>query len=330
MARLVAAGDLQTTWFERHGSTPIIALPDRWPADYRALVERRIALLKSDRNIGLLEQPEYKRRWNIERFEDRLKRHQRSRLCDRLELSDYWQSVAVTSVAKLADRAQGDGEFMRLAEAYTEDPVFDVVRLIEELVRDESVPFLPALRYRETGLQKRAQWERTWNLQRQEDAGVKVGDIPVPPKYKATDFQGGSFWKLRGKLDVPKERFISYPGCERAADGSLPIAWAGWDHAQQARALGAYYMQIKTEEGTVPGKLVPLLGGLLELLPWIRQWHGGTDAEFGLDLGDYYASFVDTEARALGFTIDEVRAWKPESKAKKGRMRASGTASHIA
>ena len=40
----------------------------------------------------------------------------------------------------------------------------------------------------------------------------------------------------RGSLDVPKERWISYPGCERGADGSLPVAWAGWTHLQQATA----------------------------------------------------------------------------------------------
>jgi Domain of unknown function (DUF7008) len=326
----MAAGELETTWFERHGSTPIVRLPDHWPADYRVLVEKRIAVIESDRSIALIEQPEYKRRWNTEPFEDRLKRHQRSWLCDRLESSEHWPSVGVTSILRLADHVRQDIDFMRAAEVYAADPAFDVPRLVEELVRDESVPFLPVLRYKPSGLQKRLQWERTWNLQRQEDAGLQVGDIPVPPKYTTADFQSGPFWRLRGKLDVPKERFVSYPGCERAADGSLPIAWAGWDHAQQARALGAYYMHIKTEEGTVPVKLVPLLAGLLELLPWIRQWHAGTDPEFGLDLGDYYANFVDTEARALGFTVEQVRAWKPESKVKKGKKRASGAASHIA
>ena len=34
----------------------------------------------------------------------------------------------------------------------------------------ESVPFLPVLRYNDAGLRKRAEWERTWELQRQEDA----------------------------------------------------------------------------------------------------------------------------------------------------------------
>ena len=43
---------LQTTWFERHGSTPITELPADWPEDYRQLVERRIALIESDPNIA--------------------------------------------------------------------------------------------------------------------------------------------------------------------------------------------------------------------------------------------------------------------------------------
>ena len=40
MARQMAKGELQTTWFERHGSTPITELPKHWPAAYRKLVER--------------------------------------------------------------------------------------------------------------------------------------------------------------------------------------------------------------------------------------------------------------------------------------------------
>ena len=51
LARKMAAGEMQTTWFERHGSTPITELPADWPDDYRQLVERRIALIESDPNI---------------------------------------------------------------------------------------------------------------------------------------------------------------------------------------------------------------------------------------------------------------------------------------
>jgi len=38
LARQVAAGKTSTTWFERHGSTPITEIPTHWPADYKALV----------------------------------------------------------------------------------------------------------------------------------------------------------------------------------------------------------------------------------------------------------------------------------------------------
>ena len=48
MARKMAAGELETTWFERHRSTPITELPGHWPDDYRRLVERRMALIESN------------------------------------------------------------------------------------------------------------------------------------------------------------------------------------------------------------------------------------------------------------------------------------------
>lgn len=49
MARKLAAGELQTTWFERHGSSLITELPEDWPDDYKALVNRRIEVIESNR-----------------------------------------------------------------------------------------------------------------------------------------------------------------------------------------------------------------------------------------------------------------------------------------
>ena len=84
LARRVAAGDESTVWFERHGSIPTTELPAHWPADYRAVVERRIALIESDRNIGLIERPEFKRRWNTPAWEDLEQAALRGWLLDRL------------------------------------------------------------------------------------------------------------------------------------------------------------------------------------------------------------------------------------------------------
>ncbi len=156
MARKMAAGELETTWFERHGALPITEIPAEWPDDYKRLVERRIALIETNHNIGLIEQPEYKRRWNTEPWESQLERALRSWLLDRLE--SYFDfdgrmngegrptakiDIALISTARLADVARQDADFMQVGELYRDDPAFDVNRLVAELVEAESVPLLP-------------------------------------------------------------------------------------------------------------------------------------------------------------------------------------------
>ena len=63
LARAVQAGEEETAWFTRHGSTPITEIPAHWPTAYRELVQRRLDLIAANPSIRLLEKPEYKRRW---------------------------------------------------------------------------------------------------------------------------------------------------------------------------------------------------------------------------------------------------------------------------
>jgi hypothetical protein len=56
------------------------------------------------------------------------------------------------------------------------------------------------------------------------------------------DFRSGIYGRLRGSLDVPKERFVSYPGATLGADGTLVVTWAGYDNLQQAKALASHYL----------------------------------------------------------------------------------------
>lgn len=350
--RMVEGED--TTWFARHGSTPKTELPAHWPDSYRRLVQRRIALIESDRNIGLVERPEYKRRWNSASWGVLEQAALRSWLLNRLEEPRYWRGTPhLISVSKLEDNARLDAEFMQVAELYAARGDFDATALVADLLESESAPFLRALRYTESGLRKRDDWERCWDKQWQEDAinaqvaaelqvrideseedyarrlvseqnlrkARKVGDIPMPPKYKAADFLNTTIWRLRGGLDVPKERFISYPHCSRDADGSLVVAWAGWDHLQQATALASYYLNMKENEGWLPERLMPLLTGIQELVPWLKQWHNEYSAEHATRMGDYFESFVADEARALGFTLADLSAWTPPAKLTAGRGR---------
>src|SRR5262249_2596270 len=156
-------------------------------------------------------------------------------LLDCLETERYWPrprqggEPVLHSCARLAATAQSDSDFMQVGALYTANPVFEVPTLVEELVTSESVPYLPVLRYKQPGLLKRTEWEKTWDMQRREDAGEDVG-IPVPPKFISTDFQKFDYWRLRGKLDVPKERWVSYPHAERDGDASLVVTWAGYDY----------------------------------------------------------------------------------------------------
>ena len=171
-------------------------------------------------------------------------------------------------------------------------------------------------------MRKWAQWNETWDLQRREDAGEDVGEIPVPPRYTIADFLPGS-WTHRGKLDVPKERFISYPGAETENDPSLVIGWAGWDHLERARALATRYLTAK-RDGADTARLTPLLAGLAELVPWLLQWHDEPNADPALHKpGSQISALVEAELRSLHLTRDELDAWRPEP-SRRGRKARSG------
>ena len=349
LARRMTMGEVQTAWFERHGSKPITEVPRHWPAAYRELVERRICRIADNQNIRLIEQPEYKRRWSTESWDNQLKRALREFLLTRLEqyffggqrmgtsestetgsmdeieklrenLSAGREPVLV-SAHRLADVVHGDHRFLEVAAIYRGRHDFDLAGLVSELVEAESVPFLPVLRYKPSGLRTRELWEKTWELQRREDKGDKVGDIKVPPKYCGADFLKADYWRLRGKLDVPKERWVSYPHCETDGDHSLVIGWAGWDHMQQATALVAYY-DARKREGWSAERLVPLLAGLDQLIPWIHQWHPEVDPDFGETAGQSYQTLLEQDAHELGLTLEEIRGWAPPEKTTAKRKKA--------
>jgi hypothetical protein len=354
LARRMAAGEEETTWFARHGSTPIAELPAHWPEGYRRLVERRIERIEQDRYVGLVERPEYKRRWNVESWEDQEKRALSGWLLDRLESAAYWPEPRLQTTRELASRAERDADFMAVAELYQGHAGVNVPALVEELVEGEAVPFLPVLRYKESGLRNRAVWEQTWELQRREDAidarvekelspstgeteaqvrkrveeeqkrrkAAEVGDIPRPPKYRSADFQNTTYWRLRGPLDVPKERFISYPFCGREGETSLLVGWAGWNHLEQAHAIAGWYNELGEREGWPVERLKPLLAGLAELIPWLKQWHNEVDPVYDQRLGDFYAGFLDGQLHTHGLTLDAVREWTPPAAAGRGRRRA--------
>ena len=319
---LARAGE-ESLWFERHRSTPITELPARWPEAYRKLVERRIAIIETNRDIALIERPEYKRRWNLSTWEEMESTALKGWLLDRIEANEIWKEHKLYSCAQLRDALSRDLEWLSVAEIYHGEPLEDLDRLVTDLVTPEAVPFLPVLRYTETGLRKRTDWEQVWKLQREEDAGVKV-EIPAPSKYASKDFQKSDYWRLRGGLDVPKERFILYPGFQRDSDETPVLGWAGWSHLEQAQTLAAYHQRMRNEEGWGPERLKPILAGMLDLREWLKQWHDAfPDPETGLKLGTYFSDYAETQCQELGFSTQEVLAWKPAAGTATGRRKKS-------
>ncbi|WP_405088318.1 BREX-2 system adenine-specific DNA-methyltransferase PglX [Microbispora sp. NBC_01389] len=337
LARKMAAGEVETEWFSRHNSKPITELPDHWPAEYRAVVEKRIALIQSDRNIGLIERPECKRRWASEGFDAMQERALREWLLDRFEARELWfhhvdgmEQPRLLTTAQLADALRRDADVVSVAELYAGGK--DLEKVVAELVADEHVPYLAALRYKDSGLRKRADWEDVWDRQRAEDAAEsqeakkKIRDaIPVPPKYGSGDFLKPSYWRNRGKLDLPKERFVSYPyagrdGASSTKDGALLLGWAGFDHREQAQSLATLIVEREQSDGWGADRLAPLLAGLREVLPWVRQWHGEFDAAYGASPAEIYAGFLDQMASNLKLTDDDLAGWRPPA-AGRGRRK---------
>jgi hypothetical protein len=205
------------------------------------------------------------------------------------------------TINQLADRLRADDDFTSVAALYAAhlgNPDLALERVLLDILDAEYVPYLASLRYKESGLRKRAQWERTWEFQREEDrTGSRLG-IPVPPKYASADFVKSSFWSNRGKLDVPKERFIGYPGASPDADSTLLLGWAGWDYKDQAQALVNLVNDRSAQLAWGADKIGPLLDGLAEIMPWIAQWHGSYDEEWeGVPAEEFEAFLAEQRAR---------------------------------
>lgn len=355
LARQCATGRATTTWFERHGARPITELPSHWPEDYRALVERRIAAIERSRDLALIERPEHKRRWAGADWESLEKAALEDWLLNRLEAIDLWPRDAhpaprLRSVRELVDALSGNEDFRRALDLYA-GTGSDAHATVVTLVQQASVPYLDALRFSDSGLRKRMVWQNTWALQRREDAidaevaqrmagepaeaiqaeqarrkAAEVGAIPVPPKFKQEDFRDGVFWKLRGALDVPKERFVSFSGLERANDAGSPmLLWAGYNAKARALALTGYLYEMLQREGADASRLTPALAGLDELLPWVHQWHPEIDDDLGMSTGDYLQGLLDAQLAQHGLTLANVRTWRPPAPARRPRGRRTST-----
>ncbi|WBO65022.1 BREX-2 system adenine-specific DNA-methyltransferase PglX [Streptomyces camelliae] len=320
LARRVAGGEADTRWFARHAAMPVTELPRHWPSAYRDVVQRRMNAIEKNISLAVLEQPEYKRRWVAEPWELRIASLLRQRLLDHCEAPHLWYETSpegsrwpvLRTVRELVAMLSRNADFTTLAAAYA--PSRSMADVLMELLADEHVPQAASLRYKPSGLAKRRVWQGVWEAQRREDQARLVHaerghSIPVPPRYASTDFLRPSYWRHRGKFDVPGERFVSFPSSASPLSLSTPIGWAGWTAGERATVVLGLLEAEHHAHAQRPESSMPLFGALAELLPWVTE-----------PMGDSLRRAYDENLSRMGLSAADVDAWRPPAP-RRGRPR---------
>jgi len=318
LGQAVAAGEQPPHWFEAMQRTPATEIPSTYRGETRRRIQHRIELIQQDANLALLEAPECKRKWEPFDWEKEVQEAAWSWLGDRVEDAQERRGKPST-VRQLAAVLQDDPRFLAVAQIHEQRRDFSLEDLVTRLIEADAVPEHPYHVYTELGLVNRAAWEKTWELQRREDAGEVVGEIPVPPRYsqgsrgKPTHFLRTEYWRLRGELDVPKERFIAFTEVPDRKNGDTLYGWAGWTPLQRVKALLALDEQLE-DGGVKLEDRVGLLDSAWRLLPDAAR----EDADA--------ASRLRAEIRALlhneGPSPEQLAQWKerfPPPRARRGR-----------
>ena len=149
----------------------------------------------------------------------------------------------------------------------------------------------------------------------------EIADLTLPPKYGPADFLKPTYWRLRGALDVPKERFVSFPTMSRDNDPTLLVGWAGWNALELCQAVATYCAEVIEQDGWPPERLIPLLAVLQENLPWVKQWHNDVDPEYNQRLGDFFETYLHSQLSTFGLSEADLRAWSPPDTGRRGSSR---------
>jgi hypothetical protein len=301
-----------TAWFERHGWSPVTDLNSIEDPDERAIIAARIERTAASKSLSLIEQPTYKRRWYRPDYDKEEQEALRTWLADHIE--DWSKTLERPWTIKEAALAlETDPAVLAVAELIAGRSTFDLAALVGERVQSDAVPSCKMHVYTEEGLRKRTLWEETWEMQRREDAGEKVTPA-VPPKYDRKDYLRTEYWTLRGKLDVPKERFIALTEVPGRANGETLYGWAGWTHRQRAKVL----LQLDEElenEGVALTERYAILYQVGFLIPYVEWESPKAAAEF--------RAVVTSLVGQDGVTDEMLRAWAESHPVT--RTRATGT-----
>ena len=269
--------DERSAWFTRHGHAETTSIPTRYSDDTRRRIQDRLDLIAEHAPIRLIEQPQFKRRWQLVDYGQEAQIAARDWLLDRLEAlfmdSGPLADPRPWSLDDVVNALRDDPRIAAAVEVRVGTANFDLSRQVEVLLVGNAIPDNPLRVYTASGLAKWRAWQHTWALQDREDAGETV-DVEVPPSFARGDFQRAEYFKLRGKLNVPRERFILFEDLTPPRYG-----WNGWRDEARALAQVEAYTQAESDPTQSlpmpsmedPRRCGPTIG-LWEALPDLKRW----------------------------------------------------------
>ncbi|MSP17147.1 MAG: BREX-2 system adenine-specific DNA-methyltransferase PglX, partial [Myxococcales bacterium] len=268
LARGEEPDEQPSDWWTRHGWEPQTALPNEASAALKQRVEARRARTAATPALALIETANFKRRWYKPDYAKQECAALADWLADRVEQAAKARTQAF-SLEQLVANLQDNARVLAVCEVLTGRKDFTLSQLVANALESDAVPSHRFHVYKPAGLMKREVWERTWVDQRREDAGEKV-TLEVPPSYDNKDFLRTEYWQLRGKLDVPKERFIAFTEVPGRAGVETLHGWAGWTPVQRLKAILAIDEEL--EDASVPlADRIGLLDSAWRLLPDVAR-----------------------------------------------------------
>lgn len=252
LSRRIDAGEETTTWYKRHEIERVSDLPAKYKEPYRNILEARIAAIERDEVLGILEQSVHKRRWQWPGWDEQVRDAAEAYIAKRLEnvVRSAGPSHSLT-VSEMTDILGVDPKVLAVSELLRAGGAVQLPDVISSVLDGNVVPDSPTRLFTASGLRKylgkltagepaacaplasaeAADWKRIWRLQEREDRGDDVGELRPAPPFKKEDYAHRNGWQLRGKFNVPNERFIRY-------DDDVPVryGWGGWSISERALA----------------------------------------------------------------------------------------------
>jgi hypothetical protein len=318
LARGEEPDEQPSVWWERHRWEPLTELPKGASSALRKRVEARRARIAATPALALIETANFKRRWYKPDYAEQERVALTAWLADLVEQAAKARTQAF-SLEQLVASLQDDARVLAVCEVLTGKKDFSLSQLVMSALQGDAVPSHRFHVYKSAGLVKREVWERTWADQRREDVGEKVTP-EVPPAYGSGDFLKPDYWRLRGKLDVPKERFIAFTEVPGRAGVETLYGWAGWTAQQRVKAILAIDEEL--EDASVPlADRIGLLDSAWRLLPDVAR----EDAAAANRLKAELQALVGPEGPSAALIEDWKKRFPPPSARAAGARKAATT-----